>query len=198
VTGAEAAVGALAVGLARWQGSAQVGVMMEGAAAPNPYRPGGRPPAVGWFTSLHPALLPADPAAPVRRQLPAIADRLRAVPNDGVGYGVLRHLTPMSPALAELRSLPEPEVLIAYQTGTGSLLGAGTERLRPRPDLYPPPRRSVAGRFPLALRAAVRPESLLVSILPAAGFARAGVQALADAVAQAFAELAQTAAVGRG
>jgi hypothetical protein len=190
---AEAAVGALAAAVARWQGRPEVCVMLEGAGTPNPYRPGGRPPAVGWFTSLHPALLPDDPARP---GCPAsAADRLRMVPNDGIGYGVLRHLTPMSPALAELRSLPEPDVLIAYQATAGSPIGAGTGLLRPRPELYPPPRRRVTGRFPLALRAAVGPGSLQVTILPAAGFDPTGVRALAGAIGQALAELAG-AAVG--
>jgi amino acid adenylation domain-containing protein len=187
---ADAAVGALAAGVARWQGRPEVCVMLEGAGTPNPYRPGGRPPAVGWFTSLHPALLPADPRT-------TGADRLRAVPNDGIGYGVLRHLAPMSPALAELRSLPEPDVLIAYQANPGGLLAPGAGLLQARPELYPPPRRRVTGRFPVALRAAVGPDLLQVSILPAAGIDPAQVQALAGAVEQAFAELAGAEVVGR-
>jgi hypothetical protein len=80
-------------------------------------------------------------------------------------------------------------VLIAYQAGGGAEFGRASRLLRVRPELYPPPRRSVTGRFPLALVAAVRPGSLRVSILPAAGFERARVQALADGIVQAFAEL---------
>ncbi|MEN3361596.1 MAG: hypothetical protein V7637_5578, partial [Mycobacteriales bacterium] len=101
-------------------------------------------------------------------------------------------------ALAELRSLPEPDVLNAYQATAGCPIGAGTGLLRPRPELYPPPRRRVTGRFPLALRAAVGLGTLRVTILPAAGFDPDEVRALAGAVGQAFAELAGAAAVRHG
>jgi len=253
-TGTEAALAVLAAGVARWQGTPDAWVMLEGAGTPNPYRPGGRPAEVGWFTSLHPALLPADPGRstaadpPVAAGLPtaagpptaagshtaagpptaglptaaglhpgllpadagsrpaaagrdpallpadpgqlirasrdAVAAELRSVPNDGVGYGLLRHLAAPSPALAELRSLAEPEVFIAHQANDGSTADRGARLLRVRRDLYPPPR-PAAGRFPLTLVSVARPGSLLVSVQAGPGFAAAEVNALADAVAAA-------------
>ncbi|GGG28523.1 hypothetical protein GCM10007304_47980 [Rhodococcoides trifolii] len=43
---------------------------------------------VGWFTTIFPFVLqPGDP-----RGLAALKDRRRAVPSDGFGYGILRHL----------------------------------------------------------------------------------------------------------
>jgi amino acid adenylation domain-containing protein len=257
-TGTEAALAALAAGVARWQGTPDAWVMLEGAGTPNPYRPGGRPAEVGWFTSLHPALLPAGPGRPTaagpaaallpagpgrptaaspaaalqpadpgrsiavgpataaglhpallpadpgrptaagpHRALPpddpgrlvrdsqaAVAAELRSIPNDGVGYGLLRHLAPPSPALAELRSLAEPEVFIAHQANDGSTADRGARLLRVRRDLYPPPR-STAGRFPLTLVSVARPGSLLVSVQAGPGFAAAEVNALADAVVDA-------------
>ncbi|MEV6929729.1 amino acid adenylation domain-containing protein [Dactylosporangium sp. NPDC051485] len=63
---------------------------------------------VGWFTSEYPVRLPSaagGPAAVVR----GVKDRLRAIADGGLGYGVLRHLrTP-----AELPDA-EPEVLFNY------------------------------------------------------------------------------------
>jgi amino acid adenylation domain-containing protein/non-ribosomal peptide synthase protein (TIGR01720 family) len=58
---------------------------------------------VGWFTSLHPVRL--DPGsgqrarfwnggAAVGEVLKRIKEQLRAVPDGGIGYGMLRHLTP--------------------------------------------------------------------------------------------------------
>ncbi|MGW3957944.1 condensation domain-containing protein, partial [Streptomyces sp. NPDC004752] len=58
---------------------------------------------VGWFTSLHPVRL--DPGSALRagfwkggaavgEVLKGIKEQLRAVPDGGIGYGMLRHLTP--------------------------------------------------------------------------------------------------------
>ncbi|MFJ8043303.1 amino acid adenylation domain-containing protein [Kitasatospora sp. NPDC096147] len=77
---------------------------------------------VGWFTSLHPVLLdpgPADPrhpdgldAAVLDRAVKRVKEQLRAVPDHGVGYGVLRHLDPV--AGARLAGAPEPRVGFNY------------------------------------------------------------------------------------
>jgi amino acid adenylation domain-containing protein/non-ribosomal peptide synthase protein (TIGR01720 family) len=76
---------------------------------------------VGWFTSVHPVRLDpgpltweqveqagADLAAAVER----LRGQLRAVPGDGLGYGLLRYLNPdTAPALAEH---PTPHVAFNY------------------------------------------------------------------------------------
>ncbi|WP_326595001.1 non-ribosomal peptide synthetase [Streptomyces sp. NBC_01803] len=65
---------------------------------------------VGWFTSSHPVRLDPgpDPAAAVTR----VRDQVRAIPGDGLGYGLLRHLNPeTAPALA---ALPEPQIAFNY------------------------------------------------------------------------------------
>ncbi|MCV2463659.1 amino acid adenylation domain-containing protein, partial [Streptomyces sp. ICN988] len=79
---------------------------------------------VGWFTSLYPVRLDAGvPDAETRAGLRAggaRADRLlkqtketlRAVPDHGLGYGVLRHLDPQ--ARAELVTLPTPALGFNY------------------------------------------------------------------------------------
>ncbi|MGC9379069.1 amino acid adenylation domain-containing protein [Streptomyces sp. MH13] len=59
---------------------------------------------VGWFTRVHPVRLDVtacgdDPADAVKR----VKEQLRAVPGDGAGYGLLRHLNAgTAPALAGL------------------------------------------------------------------------------------------------
>jgi non-ribosomal peptide synthase protein (TIGR01720 family) len=47
---------------------------------------------VGWLTALYPVLLQAEPDAGPGDVLLAVKNTLRAVPHDGVGYGVLRYL----------------------------------------------------------------------------------------------------------
>ncbi|WP_262414534.1 non-ribosomal peptide synthetase [Streptomyces sp. ST1015] len=69
---------------------------------------------VGWFTSVVPARLDlagaelSDAAGVLR----AVKEQMRAVPDHGIGYGVLRHLHPE--AGAELAQLPASEVGFNY------------------------------------------------------------------------------------
>jgi amino acid adenylation domain-containing protein/non-ribosomal peptide synthase protein (TIGR01720 family) len=61
---------------------------------------------VGWFTSLHPVRLDPGPGLrtgfwsggpAVGEALKRIKEQLRAVPDGGIGYGMLRHLAPGTP-----------------------------------------------------------------------------------------------------
>ncbi|WP_143203912.1 non-ribosomal peptide synthetase, partial [Streptomyces sp. CB02400] len=78
---------------------------------------------VGWFTRIHPVRLDVtvsgdDPADAVKR----VKEQLRAVPGDGFGYGLLRHLnTDTAPALA---ALAEPQIGFNYLGRTVSASSA--------------------------------------------------------------------------
>ncbi|WP_282550171.1 non-ribosomal peptide synthetase, partial [Streptomyces rochei] len=69
----------------------------------------------GWFTSMYPVRL-APPAASgdvsAIRTLKAVKEQLRAVPGDGLGYGLLRHLNPRTRDV--LAALPVPEFGFNY------------------------------------------------------------------------------------
>ncbi len=54
---------------------------------------------VGWFTSLYPFVLDKVVGRDLGYQIKTVKERLRQLPNKGIGYGVLRYLTP-----AELRA----------------------------------------------------------------------------------------------
>ncbi|WP_240966252.1 hypothetical protein, partial [Streptomyces zingiberis] len=76
---------------------------------------------VGWFTATHPVRLDlagigvaeaatGGPAAGAL--LKAVKEQARAVPGDGLGYGLLRHLNPTTgPVLA---ALPRPQLAFNY------------------------------------------------------------------------------------
>ncbi|MEV5593240.1 condensation domain-containing protein, partial [Streptomyces sp. NPDC052496] len=76
---------------------------------------------VGWFTSLYPVRLAPAAAdwSEVRAAGPAVGEslklvkeQLRALPGNGVGYGLLRHLNPrLGPVLAQL---PAPQLGFNY------------------------------------------------------------------------------------
>ncbi|MFF5727513.1 amino acid adenylation domain-containing protein [[Kitasatospora] papulosa] len=75
---------------------------------------------VGWFTSLYPVRLDPGPvdardpgrfdAAQVERALKRVKEQLRAIPDHGVGYGMLRRLNPATRA----RLAPEPDPQIGF------------------------------------------------------------------------------------
>ena len=71
---------------------------------------------VGWFTSLFPVRLDHGPAAwhdveaggpSVGDALKRVKEQLRAIPDHGIGYGLLRYLNPRTRALLDHRSPPQ-------------------------------------------------------------------------------------------
>ncbi|HXN80684.1 MAG TPA: condensation domain-containing protein, partial [Steroidobacteraceae bacterium] len=76
---------------------------------------------VGWFTSLFPLRLDPGPldldealagGAALGHALKSIKEQLRAVPDNGLGYGVLRHLNPQTGG--ELARLATPQLGFNY------------------------------------------------------------------------------------
>nr|WP_260524909.1 non-ribosomal peptide synthetase [Pseudomonas sp. MWU16-30317] len=66
---------------------------------------------VGWFTSVYPVCLCPDIG--MGESIKAIKEQLRAVPEKGIGYGLLRYLGP-EPVRARLASLPQGQVVFNY------------------------------------------------------------------------------------
>jgi amino acid adenylation domain-containing protein/non-ribosomal peptide synthase protein (TIGR01720 family) len=92
---------------------------------------------VGWFTSIAPVRLPGgtDPA----EVLTQTRDALQAVPDNGIGYGMLRYANARTaPVLA---SLPQPQVLFNYlgrSTSTNADWSAESVQVAPDADLGVP------------------------------------------------------------
>ncbi|MFP8961540.1 amino acid adenylation domain-containing protein [Streptomyces nanhaiensis] len=100
---------------------------------------------VGWLTAVYPVRLPATgcswadvwTAGPaLGRALKQVKERLRAVPDRGVGYGVLRYLDPDSAPEQAGRTAPQLGFnylgRLAEEPGTD--WGIAGERPAPRPD----------------------------------------------------------------
>ncbi|WP_141695065.1 condensation domain-containing protein, partial [Pseudomonas graminis] len=81
---------ALVRAMKRWSGESQAMIALEGHGREDLFD--GVDPArtVGWFTSLYPVSLHADDD--LDAALKHTKETLRAVPNGGLGYGLLRHL----------------------------------------------------------------------------------------------------------
>jgi amino acid adenylation domain-containing protein/non-ribosomal peptide synthase protein (TIGR01720 family) len=68
---------------------------------------------VGWFTTWHPAIA-QPPGLPPGALLRQTKESLRRVPNHGLGFGVLRYLSPSADVRAFMASLPRPEISFNY------------------------------------------------------------------------------------
>jgi non-ribosomal peptide synthase protein (TIGR01720 family) len=66
---------------------------------------------VGWFTTIYPVLLDVSDAANAEEMLDAVKQQLRAIPNKGIGYGLLRY---MSDDAEVFKSLPQAQVNFNY------------------------------------------------------------------------------------
>ncbi|MEU8686367.1 amino acid adenylation domain-containing protein [Streptomyces sp. NPDC048611] len=135
----------LAVAITQWRsrhdrgaGSA-VRIAVEGHGREEQAVPGAElSRTVGWFTSLYPVRL--DPGEVdwtevqtggqgLGRALKQVKEQLRAVPGNGLGYGLLRYLNPeTAPGLADL---PTPEVGFNYLGRMGSAGDAETGHWTP-------------------------------------------------------------------
>ncbi|MCH0564644.1 MULTISPECIES: non-ribosomal peptide synthetase [unclassified Streptomyces] len=117
----------LALALARWRGSRGTSgssalVRLEGHGREEHLVPGADlSSTVGWFTSMYPVRLDvagidvAEAFAGGRaagKAVKAVKEQLRAVPDNGVGYGLLRHLNPRT--ATELAGTRRPQIGFNY------------------------------------------------------------------------------------
>ncbi|WP_313918033.1 non-ribosomal peptide synthetase [Tahibacter sp.] len=66
---------------------------------------------IGWFTAPVPLLLDVEPGATMHPSLSHVKAILRAMPHEGVGYGILRHLR----SDADMLPVAEIDVLLNHQ-----------------------------------------------------------------------------------
>jgi non-ribosomal peptide synthase protein (TIGR01720 family) len=69
---------------------------------------------VGWFTSVFPLWLPHRPECGPGERLKLIKETLRQVPDDGVGHGLLRYLSPEAKTRAAMCALPRSQICFNY------------------------------------------------------------------------------------
>jgi amino acid adenylation domain-containing protein/non-ribosomal peptide synthase protein (TIGR01720 family) len=159
----DALLTALARAWFRWTGSHVLLTNLEGHGRENLFEGVDLSRTVGWFTSIYPVRLEMPPAGSEWRPgeaLKSIKEQLRRVPQRGVGYGVLRYLSPVS----NLSAQAEPGVVFNYmgqfdQVLEGSRLfrfasepsGAWHSPLQVRRHPLEANGRVIGGRFELAL-----------------------------------------------
>ncbi|NQD58262.1 amino acid adenylation domain-containing protein, partial [Pseudomonas sp. CM25] len=102
---------ALAQAVTQWSGQPEVLVRLEGHGREDLFAGIDLTRTVGWFTSLYPVKL--SPQADLAGSIKTIKEQLRAVPDKGLGYGVLRYLGDAASREA-LAALPEGQVVFNY------------------------------------------------------------------------------------
>ncbi|PHO21742.1 hypothetical protein CQR79_12090, partial [Aggregatibacter actinomycetemcomitans] len=102
---------ALARVVCRWTGHADALIQLEGHGREDLFDDIDLTRSIGWFTSVFPVKL--TPAADQAHSLKGIKEQLRAIPDKGLGFGVLRYLGDAQ-AQAALKALPTPRITFNY------------------------------------------------------------------------------------
>jgi non-ribosomal peptide synthase protein (TIGR01720 family) len=95
-------IAALAVGVQSWSGLPGLHVDLEGHGREELVEGANLFATVGWFTTIYPVYLELSLGADAADQIKATRERLAAIPNKGIGYGILRYLTDEGALLAEI------------------------------------------------------------------------------------------------
>ena len=69
---------------------------------------------VGWFTSIAPVQLDIGAVRGAADVLASIKEQVRAVPHNGIGFGILKYLCPDASVRNALAAVPQPQVAFNY------------------------------------------------------------------------------------
>jgi non-ribosomal peptide synthase protein (TIGR01720 family) len=110
----DALLTALAQCIGEWTGGQRVLIDLEGHGREEIDKPADVSRTVGWFTTVFPVVLQIDKAADPGKSLKSIKEQLRAVPQQGIGYGLLRYLSGDAALMRGLAEMAAPEVSFNY------------------------------------------------------------------------------------
>jgi len=105
---------AMVRGYAEWSGQPWLRVDMEHHGRNPPFEEVDLSRTVGSLTTKHPAVFRADPGEPPRVTLDRVRHDLEEIPNDGLGFGLLRYCREDA-ALDALRKAPPPDIFFNYR-----------------------------------------------------------------------------------
>ncbi|HKV40996.1 MAG TPA: amino acid adenylation domain-containing protein [Blastocatellia bacterium] len=119
----------LVLAFSEWTGQRELLVDLEGHGREELFPGVDLSRTTGWFTTIFPVLLPvvADAgsmANPVKT-LEAVKSRMRSIPNNGIGFGLLKYLSGDPLVRARLAQTPRAEVSFNYLGQIDSLLEGG-------------------------------------------------------------------------
>jgi len=104
---------ALGLAVKEWQGKEKVAVTLEGHGRETIVEDIDISRTVGWFTSQFPVVLDMSRSKDISYAIKYVKETLRKIPNKGIGYGILRYLTPPAKR-GGLHFEMEPEISFNY------------------------------------------------------------------------------------
>ncbi|MBB1062188.1 condensation domain-containing protein, partial [Marilutibacter spongiae] len=179
----------LYLGLRRWSGAQAIRLRLEGHGRESLFEALDVTGTVGWFTTVYPLTLDTASAS-VDEVVKAVKEQVRAVPGRGVGYGVLRYLSPDASVRAALSAMPEPELEFNYLGQFDQVLNAQTrfQAASEHGGAQGSPRRRRSSR--IGVSAMVYGGCLQLSLTyPGAQYEAATMEALAAQVEQGLGEV---------
>ncbi|MBD2535166.1 amino acid adenylation domain-containing protein, partial [Nostoc flagelliforme FACHB-838] len=100
--------------LSSWSGDHYLLVDLEGHGRENLIEDIDISRTIGWFTTVFPVLLELEAADNLGEVLKSVKEQLRWIPNQGIGYGLLRYLKQDTAITEQLQNLPQAEILFNY------------------------------------------------------------------------------------
>lgn len=126
----DALLTALLLTLQKWTANKRVLLDLEGHGREDLFPEVDVSRTVGWFTSIYPVWLEFEKNDSTAEALKSVKEQLRAIPNRGIGYGVLRYLNSDQQVKAALSSLPQAEISFNYMGQIGDKQHHGDESMQ--------------------------------------------------------------------
>jgi non-ribosomal peptide synthase protein (TIGR01720 family) len=105
---------ALARVFSNWTDSSTVLLEMEGHGREEILEGVDLSRTVGWFTSIFPVVLRIEPSCTPSESLRVVKEQFRAIPNRGIGYGLLRYLSGNTALVDQQENFPQAQVRFNY------------------------------------------------------------------------------------
>ncbi|MBU7585508.1 MAG: non-ribosomal peptide synthase/polyketide synthase [Nostoc sp. TH1S01] len=105
---------ALALVLSKWTQSSSVLFNLEGHGREDIVDGVDLSRTVGWFTTIFPVLMEVGATDNLGNALKSVKEQLRAIPNKGIGYGLLRYLCQNAEIATTLQAFPQAQISFNY------------------------------------------------------------------------------------
>ena len=110
----EALLMALSRSICEWSGHSSFCLDLEGHGREAIFQDTDISRTVGWLTSVFPMRMVVDAADDLARNLAVAKEQIRGIPQNGIGYGLLRELCDDKQISAELRSRPHRQLCFNF------------------------------------------------------------------------------------